>query len=254
VRYNLRVSAPLDEVAHRPWPLPRRPWVMRQVWHDLLFAHAPVDERALRAAVPAALELERFAGSTWLGVVPFRMSGVRLRGLPPLPGTHAFPELNLRTYVRHRGVPGVFFFALEAPSWLAVRVARRAFHLPYFDARLRCTAQGEDLAYEHQRTQRGAAPAALRVRYGPRGPVEPARPGTLEHFLTERYCLFAVSPAGRVWRADIHHRPWPLQPAAAEFELDTLPAAHGLDFGAPTHLRFARRLDVRIWAPRRDDR
>lgn len=223
---------------------------MEQTWHDLLFAHAPVDARRLRALVPAALELDTFDGAAWAAVVPFRMSGIRARGLPILPGASAFAELNLRTYVRHRGVPGVWFFALEAENPLAVRVARSLFHLPYHDARMRCRADGEDVEYSSERTHTGVPPARVEVRYGPNGPAATSRPGSLEHFLTERYCLFAANESGRLSRADIHHAPWPLQPAHAAFTLDTLPAAHGLDFPlAPPLLHFARRLDVLIWAP-----
>lgn len=223
---------------------------MEQTWHDLLFAHARVDARRLRELVPLALELDTFEGEAWVGVVPFRMSGIRARGLPAIPGTSAFAELNLRTYVRHRGVSGVWFFALEAENPLAVRVARTLFHLPYHDARMRCRAEGEDLDYASERTHAGVPSARVEVRYGPTGAVRASRPGSLEHWLTERYCLFAATGGGALRRADIHHAPWPLQPAHAEFTRNTLAAAHGIEFPlVPELLHFARALDVLIWAP-----
>lgn len=241
---------------HRPWPLPSGPWVMTQSWHDLLFAHWPVPPAALAPllrTLPGGLELDLWQGEAWIGVVPFRMSGVRPRWAPALPGLSAFPELNVRTYVRQRGAAGVYFFSLDAANAVAVAVARAWFALPYFRARMRCEARGEALDYRSRRTHRGAPPAELAARYGPSGPPRPAAAGTLEHWLTERYALFV--PRGRgLWRGDIHHRPWPLQAAEAEFERDTMARAAGLTLPdrAPL-LHFARRLDVCVWAPRRVD-
>lgn len=237
---------------HRPWPLPSRPWVMAQTWLDLLFAHVRVDAAALRALVPAELELETFDGSAWLGVVPFRIEGLRPRGLPGVPGATSFPELNVRTYVRAGAKPGVWFFSLDAASALAVRGARVGFHLPYFDAAMRCAARGEDVEYASVRTHRGAPPAEWRGAYGPTGPMRRSARGTLEHWLTERYCLYARSPRGVIRRAEIHHDPWPLQPADARVEIDTMAAAAGVIVTPQRpHLLFARRIDVRVWLPRR---
>src|SRR5437867_5100192 len=124
----------LNQTSHRPWPLPSRPWVTTMRWHDLLFLHWPVRPEIIRPLIPNGLELDTFDGAAWIGVVPFRMTGVRLRWLPPLPGISAFPELNVRTYVRVRDRPGVYFFSLDAGSRTAVAMARAWFHLPYFHA------------------------------------------------------------------------------------------------------------------------
>lgn len=223
---------------------------MRQIWHDLLFAHWPVARADLARLVPQELALDTFDGRAWLGVVPFRMSGIRFRGLPPLPGTSAFPELNVRTYVVHEGKPGVWFFSLDAANALAVAVARRWFHLPYFRARMRCRGRGERVAYTSERTHAGAAPAALVAEYGPAGDVFRSRPGTLEHWLTERYCLYALSASGGLARGEIHHPPWPLQEAEAEFSVQRMTAGLALEL-PPSRplLHFARRLDVRVWPP-----
>lgn len=240
----------LEVTEHRDRALPDRRWVMFQRWHDLLFAHWPLEPDLVRPHLPPGLELDVHGGRAWLGVVPFRMSAIRLRGTPALPRVSAFPELNVRTYVRAGGHRGVWFFGLDAASRLAVRVARRWFHLPYFDARMSAASEGEDVVYRSTRTHRGAPAAELVGRYGPRGPVALAAPGTLEHFLTERYCLFAWN-GKRLLRGDIHHRPWPLQPAAAELERESMALAAG--FTRPTQaplLHFARVLDVLIWAPR----
>jgi uncharacterized protein len=242
----------LERSAHRPWPLPSRPWVMAQSWHDLLFAHWRVDAAVLRPLVPAGLEIDTFEGQSWIAVVPFRMSGVRLRWTPNVPWLSAFPELNVRTYVVTDGKPGVWFFSLDAGNAVAVAIARAWFHLPYFRARMNCEDRGGWIEYCSERTHRGATAGALQGRYRAVGEVFQPRPGTLEHFLTERYCLYAADSAGRILRGEIHHYPWQLQIAEATFQRNTMTEASGLALprGEPL-LHLARRQDVAVWAPRR---
>src|SRR6266704_6531932 len=124
------MTSVMEPIAHRPWPLPVGPWVMAQRWHDLLFAHWPVPAGELQHLIPTPLTIDTFDGQAWLAVVPFRMSGVRLRGTPAVPWLSAFPELNVRTYVKCEGRPGVWFFSLDAGNPLAVAIARAWFHLP----------------------------------------------------------------------------------------------------------------------------
>ncbi len=237
-----------EHTAHRPWPLPSSPWVMAQVWHDLLFAHWPMPADEVRAALPRGIELDLFDDEAWLGIVPFRMSGVRLRFTPPVPWLSAFPELNLRTYVRAQETPGIYFFCLEASNPVAVEVARRWYRLPYHRASMSCVRDGEDIRYASTRTDRRGAPAELAGRYGPRGDVFASRPGTLEHWLTERYCLYTTDARGRVLRGEIHHPQWHLQPAVAEFERNTLARAHGFELpDREPLLHFARRLEMVAW-------
>jgi uncharacterized protein YqjF (DUF2071 family) len=221
---------------------------MRMRWCDLLFAHWSMDPDALRRLLPAGLDLDLFAGHAYLGAVPFTMQGVSPRLVPDVPHLHAFPELNLRTYVTHGGKPGVWFFSLDAGQRLAVRVARRFFHLPYFDARFEITQAGEEIAYSATRTHRDAPAAAFTAAYRPTGPVYRSTPGTLEAWLTERYCLYAADCAGRLYRGEIDHAPWPLQPAAAAIEVNTLGDWLGLSMsGPPALLHFAKSLDVHAW-------
>ncbi|TAJ19531.1 MAG: DUF2071 domain-containing protein [Planctomycetota bacterium] len=253
------MHASLVQTDHRPWPLPRGPWAMTQTWHDLLFAHWPVDAVALAraCALPDALELDLYDGRAWLGIVPFRMSGVRVRALPPLPGAHAFPELNVRTYVRVRArpeeKPGVWFLSLDATSALAVAAARAWFALPYFRARMSCRADGERIHYASDRSDARGAASALALEYEPTGPVERARRGSFESWATDRYCLYALTRTGKLLRSEIHHLPWPLQPARARWSANTAARAHRLELpdDRPPHLAFARRIEVAIWAPRR---
>jgi uncharacterized protein YqjF (DUF2071 family) len=233
---------------HRPWPVSGRPWVMAQTWRDLLFAHWPAATEALRLLVPDALELDIFDGRAWVGVVPFRMTGIRPRGLPPLPWSSAFAELNVRTYVTVGGKPGVFFFSLDAANPVAVATARRWFHLPYMNATMSCRNEGEAIDYASRRTHRGAPAAEFRARYEPTGPATLAERGSLAHWLTERYCLYTLDRRGQVMRGEIHHAPWPLQPATAEIATNTMASAAGITLpAAPPVLHFARRLDVAIW-------
>jgi len=251
----------LSEVAHRPWPLPTGPWIMAQSWHDLLFAHWPIDAGLLRPLIPAPLEIDSFQGEAWIGVVPFRMSGVRLRATPALPMLSAFPELNVRTYVTHGGKPGVWFFSLDAANAIAVAVARAWFHLPYFNAQMNCENRDGWIDYTSERTHRGARSAKLRMRYRPTGGAFHARPCTREHFLTERYCLYAADAKGKISRGEIQHAAWSLQPAEAEFRENTM--NNILECGGPAPLlnhnaqhpnvpllHFARRQDVVVWHPR----
>lgn len=223
---------------------------MTMSWLDLLFAHWRVDPERIRRALPRGLELDLFDGEAWLGVVPFRMANVRPRGVPWLPWVSAFAELNVRTYVRGRdGKTGVWFFSLDAASPVAVSMARWFFHLPYFHARMRCeTTAGDWIAYESERTDRGCARGDFVGRYRAVGPTTPAPAGTLEHWLTERYCLYSADSRGRVYRGDIHHAPWPLRPAEVRLETNTVAAAHGFELsGAPELGHFVQRLDVVAW-------
>jgi uncharacterized protein len=240
----------LHSTEHRPWPLPSGPWVMKQFWHDLLFAHWPLPAASLRPLVPAQLELDRFGGECWIGVVPFRMSGIRGRGLFPFPGLSRFPELNVRTYVTHGQKRGVYFFSLDAANRPAVYAARAFYHLPYFHAAMSSNEHNGTIRYSSLRS--GTA-AEFRGAYRPTSDPTPSSKGSLEHFLTERYCLY-ITHRGHTYRGEIHHQPWPLQAAEAELAVNTVAAASGLALPeTPPSLLFARRLEVLIWPLRRTD-
>src|SRR5215204_5780857 len=183
--FNHRI---LGETAHRPWPLPGGAWVMTQTWNDLLFAHWPVDAQMVRALVPPAFEIDLFHGQAWLGIVPFQMTNVAPRFVPALRWVSAFPELNVRTYVRIGNRPGVYFFSLDAASAVAVRAARILLHLPYHAASMQVSVANDECRY--QSTRSADSRVGFEATYAPLGPVYVARPGSLEHFLTERYCLY----------------------------------------------------------------
>jgi uncharacterized protein YqjF (DUF2071 family) len=221
-------------------------------WHDLCFLHWRVEAAEIAALLPAGLEVETFDDDAWIGVVPFHMTDVSPRGLPRVRRLADFAELNVRTNVTAGGKPGVWFFSLDATQPVAVRIARALFHLAYLDARIETRREGDAVRYTSTRTHLGAGVAELAVRYWPTGPPVQSRPGTLEHFLTERYCLYAASRRGRLMRLQIDHAPWPLQPAVAELERCTMTRPLGIDLGPePPIAHFAKRLDVVSWLPHR---
>ncbi len=225
---------------------------MAQRWSDLLFIHRQVDVDLLRALVPPALTLHLFEGSAWVSVTPFYLSHLRPRGVPALPWISEFPELNVRTYVTVGGKPGVYFFSLDAANPVAVAAARQFFSLPYYTAGMSAGDDGTTIHYRSRRTHPGAPSAELTGRYRPTGPVFHSTPGSLEYWLTERYCLYTVNSRRQPMRAEIHHAQWPLQPAEAEFEVNTMAAPLGLTLPpAASLLHFARRLDVVVWLPER---
>lgn len=271
----------LTRTDHRPWPLPQRPWLGRQSWRNLLFVHWPVPASVLRPYVPSSLAIDEYEGTSWVGIVPFLMADVMARGVPALPWISSFPELNVRLYVRSGDRPGVWFLSLDATNPLAVWTARKFFHLPYRKAamRLRRTDHRQDglhgtasepaprepaprstgpfpslepatgVRIDFESVHRGAR---FRATYEPTSDVYLASPGTLEHWLTERYCFYAQDEKRTLWRCDVHHVPWPLQRARASIAECTLLEDHGLP-SATTEplLHFSERVDVVTWLPER---
>ena len=241
---SLRVPPVTDQTSHRPWPLPKSRWAMFMRWHDLLFLHWPIRPEYIRPLIPRALELDTFDGWCWVGIVPFHMSGVRPRYVPL---RLALPELNVRTYVKAAGKSGVWFFSLDAASWFAVRVARW-LGLPYYDARMKVESAADTIRYDSVRTHKNSARAEFRADYGPIGAFFRATPGTLDHWLTERYCLFAALNPDRVVFGEIHHPQWALQPAEVKLDVNTMMQWTGIDLPEQRPLaHFARLQEVVAW-------
>jgi uncharacterized protein YqjF (DUF2071 family) len=235
-----RQARVMEHTEHRPWPAPDAPWVQAQSWLDLAFLHWRVELDDLQRLVPESVALQTFDGAAWLGITPFLLAGFRLRGLPPLPGVSQFNELNVRTYVTVEDKPGIWFFSLDASSTLAVEAAKRLYKLPYNRAQMRCLRSGDFVHYESAR-----AGAAFSGRYRGEGALFHAEPGSLEEFLTERYCLY-TEDGGRLYRAEIHHPPWDLQRGEAHLDLNTM-APLPLPDEEP-HVLFSPRQDVVIWS------
>ncbi len=243
---KLKMKKDLWNDSHRPWPLPDLPWTMRQTWSDLLFAHYPIQYEILRKSVPEEFDLDTYEGMCWIGVVPFRMSGVRVRGLPPVPGTAAFPELNIRTYVTVDGKPGVYFFSLDAANYLAVMGARALYHLPYWLADMKIRDRNNIIEFNSRRRSNRA------IKFGcTYQPVsEPFRPdpGSFEEWMAERYCFYTLHASGLPLRCDILHEPWTLQRAEADFIYTTMLSEQGIAVKNEVPiLHFAKKIEVRAW-------
>jgi len=224
--------------------------LLRQQWSELLFLHWPVPAALLQPHLPPRLQADIHDGMAWLGVVPFQMSKVRTRVTPEVPGTNAFLELNVRTYVHLDGVPGVWFFSLDATNALAVWVARTFFHLPYLRATMRMDSPSADLRqFTAERTHGGAPPATFRATWKIGAALPPAEPGSLAFFLTERYCLYASNKAQtKLYRGRVAHTPWPLSTAQVLHLESTLVEGHGLPtLAGPPVVHAGGAVSVELW-------
>ncbi len=225
------------QIDHRPWPLPKESWLLSQAWRDLAFIHYPVDADRVRALLPAGLELETFEGQAWVGVVPFEMVGVTPRWFHGLVSMPKFPELNVRTYVRANGVPGVWFFSLDTTAASAVMVGRRQFKLPYHRARMSIARAEGWFIYNSERLAGGAR---FEGRYRGVGPVFYPKPGSFEHWAAERYCLYLNDGSGSVKRVEVHHVAWPLQACEAQIDACTMLEAAGVgEVSGPARCHFS---------------
>jgi uncharacterized protein len=213
----------------QPTASSRCSWIMFQGWRNLLFYSWPVAPSALAPLLPAGLTVDEFEGHGWVSLVPFLMDDLHLRYLPPIPGTSTFPEVNLRTYVRFRNEIGVYFFSIDAASWLGAVAARLVFHLPYFRAQIRLDQKdgGFRLA-SARRTRPGSPAAAVDVSWRAKGSLHHPEAGSLEEFLLERYASFAPASSGHLYRGPLLHSDWQIQDAEADVSVGTLITAAGL--------------------------
>jgi uncharacterized protein YqjF (DUF2071 family) len=221
---------------------------MSQTWHDLLFAHWPVIPAVMRSLVPSVFPIDLFDGVAWISIVAFHMTNVAPRFVPALPWLSAFPELNVRTYVRVGEKPGIYFFSLDAARVPAVWGARTVLNLPYELADM-AVVTGHETTYRSVR--RDATAARFEARYMPVGPAYRAASGSLDDFLTERYCLYHVTRGGRPYRLEIHHPPWTLHAAAATISANTLGMHSGVVLEGSPRLHFSRRQDMVAFWPQR---
>lgn len=241
----------MSEKSDRTWPLPEYPWIMRMTWSELLFAHWPVDPQSLTRLLPPGLTLDTRDDKAWIGVVPFLMSNVAPRCFPSIPRLSRFLELNVRTYVIHDGKPGVWFFSLDAENPIAVRFARATFHLRYMDAAMALAKDSMTITYQSNRTHRGEPPASFDASYQSSGEIFHALPGSLEYWLTARYCLYTANRRNVLFRGEIDHPPWSLSKASWNVKKNTMGSPLGVDLTGEPHLLFAQPVTVRAWAAAR---
>jgi hypothetical protein len=229
------------------------------VWSDLLFAHWRVPVELLRPQIPRELEIDTFEGDAWLGLVPFHMSGVRPRWFPAMPFVSEFHETNIRTYVHFKGRdPGVWFISLDAACRVALEVARWKWHLNYFHAEMDLRRKGDEVRYSSRRIDsRSPRRAEVDISALIGEPLNPepgvsVKPWTLEHFLAERYVLYANDHRGRLLRGKVHHVPYPLRSAEIVSCRQTLASAAEVPVsGQPDHALFCEGVTVDIFPLRR---
>ena len=221
--------------------------VMYQSWGNLLFMHWEVSAAALRRHVPRRLEIDTFEGRAYVGLTPFKLWGVRPIFTPPLPLVSEFLEINVRTYVHLDGVPGVWFFSLDANSTVAVQGARTLFRLPYFHARIEMEEQGATTRYNVSRDDTSGAPAEFEATWETGAERGAAEPGTLDFFLVERYCLYTAD-GDKLFRVRINHRPWPLREARVRSHRSSMMEAAGLSkSGGEPLIHHGGPVDVEVW-------
>ncbi len=211
----------LKITGHRPFPIPRSPWVMEQVWNDVLFLHWPVPAEVMEKHIPFQLKLDTFNGTAWIGIVPFWISKMRVRGLPPMPFMNSMDELNVRTYVEYEGRKGVYFFSLDANNPLAVTGARMLYFLPYMNAKMSVSNSEGKVIYESMRKSGHSGTGNFLASYKPISPAYNSESGTLDEWLTERYCLW-VTKGDKVFRGDIHHTKWQLHEASCNIRQNSM--------------------------------
>jgi hypothetical protein len=235
-----RQARSLRRIGHRPFPPPESRWTLGQTWEHTFWAHWPVPLGEIRSRLPDELEIEEHDGSAWLGIVVFRVRSLRARGALPLPGISSFLQLNVRTYVRGPdGLPGVWFFSIDASSRLAALGMRRIYHVPAFHARM--TLEAVDDWQEAECVRVGEPARVFSGRYRATDETFHAQPGSLEWFLTERYRLFTAEGS-----AEMHHDRWLLSPAEAEIELASIAP---LALPGTPRCHFSFRQDSLIWPP-----
>ncbi len=222
---------------------------MAQTWVDLLFMHWQVSIDSLRPLIPSFLEIDTFDSMAWIGVVPFGMTNIHFRFLPPVPFLSTFLELNVRTYVKWKGKSGVYFFSLDASHPIAVETARKFFCLPYYNAIMSKNPQAGGISYSSRRTDNRSNKAILEVDYKPIGDIYFSQPESLESWLTERYCFLASNREGKPILCEIHHQQWPLQKASAKIHKNSMTQAIGIELPQSDPLiHFVRSLDTIEWS------
>lgn len=240
----------LKYTTHRPWEISIQPWIMYQAWKELLFIHWEIEPHEIKHLIPEGLELDTFNGKAWIAVVPFMMRDIKPRYTFPVPWISYFLELNVRTYVKLNNKPGVYFLSLEASNPLAVRIARKLFYLPYMDAKMSIIKRNGYFEYYSKRTHKNEPEAELHLKYKPISDIISYQHNSIEHWLTERYCLYSANEKGHIYIGEIHHKKWELQVAECEIITNTMTLAHGIKTPETKPLlHYSKNLEVVVWYP-----
>lgn len=233
---------------HRPWPIPSNYWIMNQKWRDVLFSHWPVSPEALKPYIPAPLKLDTFDSFGWIGIVLFAMDGIYPRGFPFLSLVPKFAEVNVRTYVHYNGKPGVLFMSLDVGDWASLNIAKRWYHLPYSQANVSYQQKHHVFHFEGRRKEQNNIPVLLRGSFTPHSEIFFPKEGRIDHWVTERYCLYSTDKRGNLFRGEIHHPPWPLQKADVDIIENTLFTPFQLDMEGEKPLsHYSKGVDTVFW-------
>jgi len=212
----------LNDIIHRPFPIPSQKWIMRQSWRNVLFLHWPVPVEKLRPLIPSSLQIDTFNGSAWLGIILFVLEGIFPLGISSVSLTPKFPETNVRTYVKYKDKPGIYFISIDVENWASLNIAKRWYRLPYNSAQIFFRKDGQTCYFQSIRKGNENPSISLKGKYGPISDVYYAKKGTLDHWLTERYCLYSSNNGVNIFCGEIHHQPWPLQKAEIDLVRNTL--------------------------------
>jgi uncharacterized protein YqjF (DUF2071 family) len=232
----------------KPQNRPDSPWVLSMEWHDVLFLHWPMPKAQLSAHIPDSLSVETQNGTAWLGIVPFRMSDIHPRWLPSVHYLSNFPELNIRTYVTDGDVSGVWFFSLDASSWLSVQIARWTYSLNYYHAKMSVSKTDDRVDYTSRRSESETGDFQFKGWYEPTNSLGRNK-SELEVFLTERYFLFSSDRSDKLYRGRIQHPSWELHEASCKIDTLRIAGHPSPDNEAPHSILYSPHTSVKAWFP-----
>lgn len=240
----------LKQTEHRNYPLPKGKWIGMQDWKHLMFVHFPVYPAFVEHLLPEGLELDTINEEAWISIVPFKVDKLRIRKLPPLPFLYPFSEVNVRTYVKKDGIPGVYFFSMDAANLLAVTGAKIA-GLPYFHAKVKLKRRAKK--YYFKSVRKSEEKEIFKATYKPSGKLFYPEEGTIDYWLMERYALWAYHNDVLI-RGDIHHKQWKIQHADVIIDKETLTSAYlpNNAFLSEPLAHYAKSKRVLIWPVRKE--
>jgi uncharacterized protein YqjF (DUF2071 family) len=228
----------------------RKPWVMTQEWHDVLFLHWPVSPELVRKHIPSELELDLYNNMAWIGVIFFKVKGNRLRFIPPVPGLNSYLELNVRTYVTYKGRTGVHFFSLDANNPLIVKLTKLGNFLPYRHAKIILKRNKKTFILHSRRKHKNTFPDALVTTFEPIS--TPIERNQFEKWLTERYHLWTKTK-GHLFRVDITHSPWVLQNVTGTIHENSMATLLKCDFQKNNPIaHYSKMKKARIFPPEKE--
>ncbi|KAB2334776.1 DUF2071 domain-containing protein [Cytobacillus depressus] len=238
----------MKDFGHRPWQLPSKHWIMRQTWSNLFFTHWPIAPEILRPYIPQSLQIDTFNRYAWVGIILFVMEGIYPRGLNYKSILPSFPEINVRTYVQCDDKPGIYFLSIDVGDWASYTIAKRWFRLPYFSSHVSFQKEDQTFQFGSKRKGNSNSPITFNGKYIPLPKIFYPKKGTLDHWLTERYCLYSKDQRGNLYCGEIHHRPWPLQYAESEIHMNTLLSPFNIDLNEVKPIsHYSKGVDSLIW-------